>query len=486
MATKAAAKKAKKRAPAGKQNRTPALDCPRIADFRTPHSTESSGRKATALVTFAARKAAWTAAVRKHFADGGAKKDLPVFDPKHFPDPNSGIQSQAAYEKQVDRWNKDDEVEFGPRYNPVLVDLVCEMNASCLRRGSKLTRPPSGYDEKVWGSWYLVGEDGERTVPSGWFFDKKPRRCHAKRAEELVTEPEKNILTFGQNRYVVGDGTNVRSGPMLVWATSRGNYRAGDDARKRMSLAGNKDATDVVFRIEDRSNNGDGVTVKANWNDIQEVVFMPGQALTAGFLFNEKGERLTAKDIRGLDPKTTGLKFKTVRQALDGPIVGKAIPWDKLWVEIQRIEGKAGIKKLREREGRSESDEVDQTPQKRSKTNIRTTMRIAPNEAFPFAFRAVECDMVPYIVNEADGSFSMGIVVGDRSNFEYNVGVHQAKAEEVKEVEEAPKPTKSKAAKGKKGKAAKKAKPADAAPPVEHDTAEEPEAAEEETADATA
>ncbi|MHA2279681.1 MAG: hypothetical protein ACXAC5_02140 [Promethearchaeota archaeon] len=475
-----AKKAAKAKQPAGKRNRTPALECPKIADFRTPHPTDSSGRLATTLGTFVERKEAWTKGVRKHFAESGAKKDIPKFNANHFPECNKGVMSQAAFDKLVDAWNAEEEVTFFPRYNPVLVDLVHAMNARSLRRGSvtRHPKPPSNWSDKTWGSWFLPDDEGGRTIQSGWFFDTAmPRRCHAKRAEELVTEPEKNILTLGNNRYVVGDGTTVRSAVMLVWATARGNYRAGDDARKRMSLAGNSDAVDVVFRIEDRANNGGGVTVKADWGDINEVVFMPGQVLTAGFLFGSGKKPLTAKQIRALGEVAKGLKFKTVRQVLDGPIVGKPIGWDRLWTEIQKIEGKGGLKRLREREGRSDS-EVDVTPQHKSQTNLKVTTRVSPNEAFPFGFRAAQCDMVPFTVNEADGEFSMGIVIGDRSNFRHNVGVHEAKAEEAEtevevEVEEAPKP--KKAAKKAPTKKAAKKKAKDAAPPVEHDTEDEEE-----------
>ena len=472
------AKKAKaKRKSSGGRNPIPDLDCPVIVDMRTPHPTESSCRHATAFNTLQERVTTWKAAYRKHFADGGAAKDCPQFDEKHFPNVNRGIQTVAAYNKDVDRHNADETVEFYPRYSPVLADLTHLMNAFTLRRGltSLHPKPPSDYSEKDWGPWNLVDDDGEHTIPSGWFFDEVlPRRCHARKAESLVEDAEKNILTFGQNRYVVGDGTTVRCAPMLVWATARGNYRAGDSARKRMSIAGNKDVTDIVFRIEDRPNDGDAYVAKANWGEIKAMVFLSGQVLTAGFLFNAKNKRLTAREIRGLDVKTTGLKFKTIRQVLDGPIVGKLISRDRLWTEIQNIEGKGGIKKLRDREGRSESEDVDKTPQSRTMTNLKVTTRVTPNEAFPFGVRAAQCDMVPYIVHNSEGEFEMGIVIGDRSNIEYNVGVNDAKAEEAgEEVAEAPASKKAKATGGKK-KAAD-----DAAPPVEHDTADDKETADE-------
>ena len=426
-----------------KRQATPNLECPYFVDLRTPHTTESSGHLAELCGEFNQAYDAWHATVRQHFTDGGARKDVPAFDAANFADPNKGAMTQKQYAALVDEWNAGDgKVQFPPRYNPALVELAHLMNARSLRRGAvkKHSRAPKSWDETELGSWLEMDEDGNNTIPSGYFFDDAlPRRCHAKRAEDLITDPETNILTIGNNRYAVGDGTGVRSAPFLVWATDRGNYRAGDDARKRLSLSGNKDIVDLVFRIEDRANNGGGVTVKANWKEnIREVVFLPGQAMTAGFLFDGE-KRLTASEIRKLDANAKGIKFKTVRQVLDGPIVGKLVSRETLWTEIQSVEGSSGIKKLRERGGRSE-DEQRNTPQNKSITNLLVTCRVDPIEAYPFGFRAAQCDMVPYVVHSVDDDFAMGIVIGDRQNQEHNIGVRQAKAnakpEEAEEAEE--------------------------------------------------
>ena len=484
-----------------KRQATPNLECPYFVDLRTPHTTESSGHLAELCGEFSKAYDAWHSTVRQHFADGGARKDVPVFDPKNFADPNKGAMTQKQYATLVDEWNAgDNKVQFPPRYNPALVELAHLMNARSLRRGAvkKHPRAPKSWDETELGSWMEMDEDGNNTIPSGYFFDDAlPRRCHAKRAEDLVTDPELNIFTIGNNRYVVGDGTGVRSAAFLVWATDRGNYRAGDDARKRLSLAGNKDIVDLVFRIEDRANNNGGVTVKATWKEnIREVVFLPGQALTAGFLFDGEN-RLTASEIRKLDANAKGIKFKTVRQVLDGPIVGKLVSRENLWTEIQSIEGSGGIKKLRERGGRSE-DEQRNTPQNKSITNLLVTCRVDPIEAYPFGFRAAQCDMVPYVVHSVDDDFAMGIVIGDRQNQEHNIGVRQAKAnaqpEEAEEdvavegstpatetakpkksrkVKSTPKTTEKKASKPKRTKKATKAvavETTEEAPVVEEET----------------
>jgi len=465
--TKTKAKKAAKKT--GVRQVIPMLRCEMEANLRTPHSTESSGHLATAYVTFTEKVAEWRAAVKAHRAAKGKAADMPQFNPKHFLDLNKGQMSQDQMEELDEReWNGESVVRL-PRYNPVLIDAILASKPSvCIRRGAGKKKPPSNWDEKRLGSWYLLDEEDERTFPSGWFFDKKlPRRCHAVQAERMVTDAEKNILTFGNNRYVVGDGTNVRSALMLLLTTKRGNYRAGDLIRKRMSLAGNKDVTDIVFCIEDRPNNGGGVTLKAEWkNSIKEVVCLPGQAMSAGFLFDAKGKRLTAKQIRALDSDTKGLKFKTVRQVLNGPIVGKPIPWSAIWAELQ-VADKAGIAAMRKRSGRSEEYEKG-SPQACSLENHKVTCRVGPHESHPHGFRAAMADVVPYKITGGD-ELMFGVVVGDRSNFPY---------EEVEEVEVVESSKKRKTRKTRKAESKKAAKPADAppvdaAPPVEVDTADE-------------
>lgn len=459
-----AAKKANK-STGKRRNAIPKLQC-EDADCRFPLTTDASGRLAAGLLTFTEREAEFKKLWKEHV--GGTGK-APQFNPKHFPDLSKGAMTQAALEKIDDREFAGEDVVRPPRYSPIFVETVIAIRPKLrLRRGaaSKHPKPPSDWSDRKYGSWFELDEDDERTIQSGWFWDKvMPRRCHSKTAEKMVTEPEKNILTFGNNRYVVGDGTVVRAAYMLVSATKRANYKAGDQIRKRMSLAGNKDALDVVFRIEDRANNGGGVTLKSKWrHGIQEVVMLPGQAMTAGFLFNAKGKRLSAKDIRNLDADTKGLKFKTVNQVLGGPLVGKEIPWSSIWEELNVVD-KANLAAMRKREGRSEEYEKG-SPQACSLHNHEVTCRVGPHEANPHGFRAAVLDMVPFKITGGE-ELLFGAVIGDRSNLEHS----SKEVDEVDEEETTPKP---------KRKATKKAKPADAAPPVEADTAEEIEEEEEE------
>jgi len=433
------------------RNVTPKIDCPHVAIMTRPHSTQSSCRLAARTTAFIEQHTAWKADVRKAFADG---KDLPVFPASKIPNPNTGITSRSAYEKMVDSFNDEGGNDFPPSYNPVLVDLVHRLGCASLRRGSvkNHSAPPADWNEEEYGSWYHTDVvDGETVqTPSGWYFDSKPpRHCHAKRAEMLIDEPDKNILVFDGVRYVVGTGTHDGAACFLIWQTKGGDYRLGDEARKRMSLAGNKDVRNVVFRIEDTPTEGGGVVVQGRWDGISEMVYLPGQVLTAGCLHNDDGV-MTAKDIRGLSDDVTGLKFVP----LSAPIVGKAVAWSKLWAEISRHNGGGG-------------KEID------SIRNICVNgKRVDPGEFTPFGLRGSQCDMPAYLVASGtgkveEGHFSMGVVIGSRSNVQYNVSVGEARAAAAEK-----KTTKKKS----KKVVAEPDATDDAAPPIEADTANEVEA----------
>lgn len=510
MATATKSKKAKTKATRKKgdeQNSTPKItNCPFVSDDRRPHTTESSGILATRVAVANEAVETWTAEIRKAFADGTKKADLPDFPVSKHVNPNTGRMSMVAHGKLIDEYNDaiDNDTALPAlmgRYNPITVDLIHTMNCEWLRRGSKKNhpKPPKNWDEKLYGSWYHDEEmeDGStEQFPSGWFFDKKlPRRCHAERAEMLITDPGDNILSFGNLRIVVGSGTHDGSAVFLVNQTSHGNYRAGDVTRKRMSFASVKELRDIVFRIEDRANNGGGFTVKGNWSDVREMVYMPGQVLTAGFLYDAKGKVIDAKAIRKLDGDTKGLRFK----ALEAPIVGKVIPWADLWKEIQVADRKA-IKAMRERDPRGNGDAG--STQTKAITNICVNgKRVDPSEAFPFGLRGSQCNMPAFIVATGEGKieegyFGMGVILGERANTAYNVGVHAARGEEEEEEEEAeetPAPkAKAKAVAKPKAKAVAKpkakaaAKPSDAAPLEQANTKDEAETATADTEPVTA
>lgn len=434
-----------------------AENCPHIVDMRFPHLSESTGALAEKLVIFREKKAEFVAAVRAWLV-GGSEGEMPTFSVKNFPNPNTGMMSRTAFSKLVDQQEAGEVVEFGPTYNPVLVELASEMEAKVVRRGSgeNAQKQPKDWDEDAWGRWTLTDDK-----LSGWVIDPNPLRpSHKSAAEELIDGDniEKCIVKVGSHRYIVGNGQQPGSAVMRVYATERGTFRAGDQVRKEMSISG-ADINHIVFRIEDKSNCGGGVEVKGNWGDIQSVVFMPGEVLTAGFLF-DGDTQLEAKDIRAIpepapveqeykeesdyqkaclawekkeQEKAKGIKFKTVRQVLDKPLVGKATLFDKMWPAIQEILGSKGLKEMREREGRSDDDELKTNPRKKALDNCRTTCRVAPSALYPHAFRAAQCDMVPYMTHDSDGNLSMGIVIGDRSNEDYNVGVYAAVEYEAEE-----------------------------------------------------
>ena len=486
------AKKKTKRKTGKKQNFTPGLECPHVGEMILSHTTDSTGALATKATDFLEAKAAWKGDVRKHFADGGTKKDVPTLVASKFPNPNTGRQTRKQQEALVETYNEALDAGsklpvFPPTYNPVEIDLLHAMNASVLRRGvvSKHSKSPANWDEKRYGSWHLADEDGNFTIPSGWFFDKKvPRRCHTDNVLTRIDNPDENIITIGKTRYVVGTGGHDGSAVFLVRAHKGGNYGACDEARKRMSLANSKGLANLVFRIEDKANHGGAFRIRAGRKDVEELCFMPGQVLTAGYLSN--GKQMTPDQIRKLAADAKGIKF----EKLPEPIEGEQIEWkgeDGLWKEIQTIQGKKETTKQKEREGRGEAEDV--TPQGKAIRNANVECRCDPCESYPFGLRSVQLDMVPYVVASGEGNidgghFSMGIVIGARSNFNYSVGVNEAKRDAVEEVEEeveeeVPEPKKAAKPKAEKEKKTKKAtskkavkKQTDAAPPVEAEVTE--------------
>jgi hypothetical protein len=448
--------------------------CPHVMNGTLPLTTDGSGRQATKLAEF---REAWDThmdALRKHIAGGGTAKDAPVFPASKFFDPNSGRQTQKQFTTVINAAMDEDAsgVEVFPKYNPVQVEVAHALNCLTMRRGQVKNHKsePKGWDKKTFGEWNDEwDEDGEIVQePSGKFVDDElPRMSHKMTAEELVTDPDNNVLSFGSLRVVCGDGTHDGAACFLIRAHRSGNYGAGDASRKRLSLAG-KPVKDVVFRIEDRPNNGGAYVLKGKWVNgarvITEIPFMPGQVLTAGNLTDQKGNVLDAKAIRKLGSDTKGLKFAK----LANPIIGKVAIFDAIWGQVSQ--DKKAVKVLKDRGGRSQEWEAG-SPEAKTITNLRTTSRISPYAGFAFGFKSVQADMVPYMVADGkgkieDGCFGMGVVIGDRSAESYNVGVHAAKDDEpvAKPKKATPKAAAPKKTAAKKTAAKKKS---DAAPKVE-------------------
>lgn len=468
--------------------------CPHVLNDSLPLTIDGAGRLAAKLPEF---REAWDAhldAYRKHFSGAGTTADAPVFPAGKFFDPNSGRQTQkqfnAAYNQSVDDGAS---VESLPKYNPVQVEVAHALNCITMHRGKVKDHKtePKDWDKKTFGPWMddYEDEDGKPIQePSGKFLDPElPRMSHKAKAEELVTDPDKNVLSFGNLRVVCGDGTHDGSACFLIRVHKTGNYGSGDQARKRLSLAG-KPVKDVVFRVEDRPNNGGAYILKGKWLSgarvITEIPFMPGQVLTAGNLTDQKGNILDARAIRKLGSDTKGLRFVK----LADPIIGKVAVFAGIWDQVSQ--DKKAVKALRDRGGRSDEWEAG-SPEAKTITNLRTTSRISPFAAYAYAFGAIQADMVPYTVASGDGKmedghFGMGVVIGARSADCYNVGVHAAKDNEPaakpkkapakkKEAKKTPAPKKA---------AAKKTTKSDAAPKVESTVPAKAKATE--TADATA
>ncbi len=157
------------------------------------------------------------------------------------------------------------------------------------------------------------------------------------------------------------------------------------------------------------------------------MVYRPGQVLTLGNLVDGKGNIVDAKSIRAkaLAGGSSGFKFK----ALSEVIPGKNTHADKLANEVAVT---------------SDSKYEDTI------RNLLTSVRVSPNGKTPYGLWGSQSDQAPYCVASGEGSvteghFSMGVALGSRTNNGFSVGAS----------------------------AVKKAQKADAAAPVESDTADE-------------
>ncbi len=475
---------ATKTAPAGKASKkgskrprlVPKLKLDVEGDWRFGMFSEATGRIATKLAAFVTAKAEWAEACRAAHAAG---EKLPDFPTSKIPDPNSGSLARKPWEALVKRWNAgEDEVLFPPTYNPVLVDLVKALECPHIRKSNKdSVRRPGWWNDEEYGPWNTLDSDGEYTWPSRWYRETKtPRRVHAVKAEELVENPDKNIVKVGNARYVVGNGTHGGAAVFLCNAHEAGkNYGHIERQRKRLSLAG-QDVKDIVFRIEERANCGGAVRLTID-TDGNEICFMPGQAMTPGRLLTARGTKLDAKAIRSLEDGK-GVKFEAI--TVKDPMVCPLVSFDeKLWPAVKEAEGGKGVKKLRERKARGSAEKA--TPEGKTRTNSRTLCRVTPTEFHPFGAKSLEMGMIPYFSFDADGNMSQGVVIGARSNFYYNVTKQEARRvarEADGEVEPKAKSKKKKSAAKKRPTTKKRAAKPKPAPVVEATVETEPDVVE--------
>lgn len=480
-----------------KQRRLPKLSSPYVARMHPPLTREGVKLASERLVQVRADKAEWHDKVRAAYAkadkDGVelAKADVPSFPKSKLPNPNAGRMTEADYAALLKEYddvgrelmeNPDSKRPypiFPPVYIPVEQDLIAETGCGVLRKGQErrfetkkidgidVLQPPSDWDESKFGSWVKDGE------PSLLYVDwSAPRRVHATKPEHCISDSAQNIVTIGDVRYLVGTGGHKGSSVFLIAPSAEGkNVGNVDAARKEMCLAGAKGLVNLVFRFEDKSNHGECVEVEMdrlgnkNW-------FMPGQALTPGYLYSGNDE-LSPSQIRKLEDGK--VKFKPLLE----PIKGKEINWKTdLWPAIQLREGRGGSAVMR---GRATRLEKAKTPQDKTLENATTHCRMnAISDGHAFGFRNANFVFAPYYRYSSDGEVTFGLVIGIRSNYDLIVTKQDVKSKTEAAIGVAePKATKKKSVKAAKKKVTKKVvakkKVVEAAPPVEHDTNDEPE-----------
>jgi len=437
----------------------PKLEFPFTADLRTGLPVEAAVKQAEGMLKFNVAKDEWQKACRVARSTGDP---LPEFKGK-FVNPNTGRITPKAKKDLIQKWNDGENVSVPPLFSPFTASMLADQDCErVLRRGNK-SEPPKDWDEKTHGSWWETDENGEKS-PSRWYVDKDPPRNPIDKAEKLVADPDKNIITVGNARYVVGGGSYEDSSVFMINAhRPKTNNGSIERTRKAMCLKGMKGLANLVFKIEDKPNNGPLFVVKIDAHGT-EACFLPGQVMTPGYL-SDGDKELTAKQIRALGDDAKGIRFKAISAA--DPMLTPIVPFKEMWPEIRKAEGKKGITALREREGPSGEDADHQ---KKTITNCGTQCRLDAGRKYaPFGFKFVAIGMVPIHVGNADDTFGQGIVIGARNNEDYGLTCQEAKRA-ANEAEGKPKKVK-KVAKPKDVKS-------DKAPPVEHEESEQVEVSE--------
>ncbi len=426
-------KKAKRKSSA--RNNIPPLKHPDvICDRRRPLPFEVFASWSERLVQLWADIDEWKKQCKKAFAEGKSVKDLPVFPVSKIPNMNAGRWSRVTKEKAVDANNEALEAGktppgYPPTYSPVEQEMISAIGCTVLRQGQLPEKPkdwddkkqglwkesagkpggikaPKGWDDKKYGSWFHLDENGERTIPSRWVIDSSAQRgCHQS-VDKQVENPSDNIVTLGGVRYVIGAGSKASDAALYqIDCSERGNYGAIWDVRRRLGMAKSKGIANLVWRIEDRPN--EGACVKIDMGGGNFNFFMPGQSATPGYLTNGDGKELTAAQIRkAVEEETKGIKFKVLKD----PIVSETITLDDAFPEIKKA--------------------YRQSKRENTERNACVQCRVHHDEGFAFGFRGASVGIVPFYRWSFDGSkyhLSIGQVVGLRQNADYNVGKQESK-----------------------------------------------------------
>lgn len=380
---------AKNDSPKMRRNKVPAIKSGKVAQLHRPFTHEATRALAEKLCQFKEDLDSWKHGCRNLIRSGEAI--CTDFPEEKIPDINRGRMSLEArqiqvedYNAAIDRGENPDAIPVCGGYNPVEREFLNLLRCPTVRVGRSKVRPEN-WDDREFGEW-----------SPGLMIDNSVLcLCHAKDVTRQVKDCDRNIFTIGNHRYVVGTGGHEGSAAFLISSHTGGNRGNIDNTRKKMALSDADGLSDLVFRIED------GITDVVA--DEFVVTFMPGQVLTAGYLYGKDKKIATVSQIRAGDRK--GLRFKKLKQ----PIYG-TVTCSEQWEAIKQIEG-------------------EDFSEKNTLQNSETSCRINPGQLQPFGFRSVALNIIPYKVQDAEGNIEWGIVIGERSAFGYSVTKNEAKRE---------------------------------------------------------
>jgi len=347
------------------------------------------------------------------------------------PDPNVGIMSKEEFlalaVAQIESVKANEAVSSMPAaYQPVIVGAGVSSGARFLTAGQKARNK---VEPENWPSDLEPWQEGYRMSDSH-------RRCHKTDARDLVIDREQNVLTVGQNDFVVG--TDKVPAILLINASKTGSYGENIRCGKSVSFGDNEDIINLVGRF----NNSyyvdyfDDGTVPGC-----PVVWAPNMCVDQWGYFELDGRRLSNTEIRSIlafDSSNTELTFIP----LDAPIVGKSLSQFNLWQDVcqsmsdVKTKDSSGLTALDRFKSRSARGEEKGDLSDNAWRNLKVQCRTNPKELFPFGFFSAQTGVIPclHFQDSTDKEY-IRFVIGCRVGSAYSETLWEAKSRLKSKVE---------------------------------------------------
>lgn len=415
-----------------KRRLVPQFSSARFVDFRYPRPAAVIKEDAEKFLAWREKLQEWKSACRE------SPDEPPKFPDLNF-NPNRGRLTMNQYAKWREAFNAGEAVdEVYAIYQPVDVEIASTANCVCILPGQpKLNgkKPKNWLDE--YGEWrpgdVLVG-------PKHLGFQYDVRVLHRRDIGGFLDEADVNLLMIGSRQYVIGNGGVEGSVVNLLHTSDRGNYRALESQRVAQSTCNIKGLAHLVGLVNNK-------IMSIKLADDSEMVWLPNQIVTFGYLLGENGEQISPSQIRKMLSDAASkvkMKFEPIPQHSDD-YMGLLVPWNDIWKGVQGEMGRKGLEELRERPTRSGESVSNQ---EKCLTNSKTLMRVHPSGFYCFNLSAIQTGIIPFYNEDAENNRWEGVAIGFRTNIELNITLRESRREErekpVENAEKAKKKDRSK------------------------------------------